>query len=164
MISRFVVIFFAISFFSCSPTTNKYSVQNFGNDFSKESIQSFSQIMQTPSEFLGKSITIEGEIIDVCPMKGCWIEVKDYKSNKTLRVKVKDDVIIFPQDSRTKKTIVNGIFTKLEFTEEQAVNWKIHLAKEKGLNISEDEVELTPSDLVEYRIKGIGAQIFTELN
>ena len=120
--------------------------------------------MQTPSDFLGKSITIEGEIIDVCPMKGCWIEVKDYKSNKTLRVKVKDDVIIFPQDSRTKKTIVNGIFTKLEFTEEQAVNWKIHLAEEKGLNISEDEVELTPSDLIEYRIKGVGAQIFTELN
>ena len=160
MINRFAVIFIAIFFFSCSPTTNEYSVQNFGDDFSKESIQSFSQIMQTPSNYLGKSITIEGEIIDVCPMKGCWIEVRDYKSNKTLRVKVKDDVIIFPQDSKTKKTIVNGIFTKLEFTEEQAVNWKIHLAEEKGIELLPEDVVINPSDLIEYRIIGKAAKIY----
>ena len=97
-------------------------------------------------------------------MKGCWIEIKDFDSEKTLRVKVQDDVIIFPQNSKSKRAIVHGIFSKLEFSEEQAINWKVHLAEEKGIVLSKDEVVLVPSDLVEYRIKGIGAQIFTELN
>ena len=48
--------------------------------------------------------------------------------------------------------------------QEQAINWKVHLAEEKGIVLSKDEVVLVPSDLIEYRIKGIGAQIFTELN
>jgi hypothetical protein len=73
-------------------------------------------------------------------------------------------VIIFPQDSKEKKVIVNGVFTKIEFTEDQAIKWKIHLAEEKGLNLEDSDVTLDSSDLIEYRIKGLGAKIITELN
>ena len=100
----------------------------------------------------------------VCPMKGCWIEIKDYDSNQIIRVKVKDDVIVFPQDAKTKKAIVKGIFTKINFSEEQAIKWKIHLAEEKGIKINESDVTLDSSDLIEYRIKGLGAKIITNLN
>ena len=115
-------------------------------------------------EFLNKEIVTEGQIVDVCPMKGCWIEVKDFGSQQIIRVKVQDDVIIFPQDSKEKKVIVNGIFSKIEFTEDQAINWKIHLAEEKGIKLNKSDISLEPSDLVEYRIKGLGAKIITELN
>ena len=78
--------------------------------------------------------------------------------------KLLQKVIIFPQDSKKKKVIVNGIFTKIEFTEDQAIKWKIHLAEEKGLTLEENDVTLDSSDLIEYRIKGLGAKIITELN
>ena len=105
-----------------------------------------------------------GNIVDVCPMKGCWIEIKDSDSDQIIRVKVQDDIIIFPQDSKGKKVIVNGVFKKIEFTEEQAIKWKIHLAEEKGLKLEKSDLTLDSSDLIEYRIRGLGAKIISELN
>ena len=97
-------------------------------------------------------------------MKGCWIEIKDSDSDQIIRVKVQDDIIIFPQDSKEKKVIVNGVFTKIEFNEDQAIKWKIHLAEEKGLKLEKSDLTLDSSDLIEYRIRGLGAKIISELN
>ncbi len=127
-------------------------------------MHSITSLINNASQFLDKKIVTEGEIVDVCPMKGCWIEIKDFDSDKIIRVKVQDDVIIFPQNSKEKKVFVNGIFTKIEFTEDQAIKWKIHLADEKGLKLEESDITLDSSDLIEYRIKGLGAKIINELN
>mgnify|MGYP000657155886 FL=1 len=51
------------------------------------------------------------------------------------------------------------MFSKLDFTEEQAILWKIHLAEEKGIQLSSEDITLDASDLVEYRIQGLGAKI-----
>ena len=158
-------IFISLSFilFSCNHNQNQ-TIYLYGDDFSFDSMQSITSLINNASQFLDKKIVTEGEIVDVCPMKGCWIEIKDFDSDQIIRVKVQDDVIIFPQDSKKKKVIVNGIFTKIEFTEDQAIKWKIHLAEEKGLTLEENDVTLDSSDLIEYRIKGLGAKIITDLN
>ena len=164
MILRKILIILSFIFFSCTSDTNNQSIDLYGNDFSYNSIESISSLTDNVDEFLNKEIVTEGQIVDVCPMKGCWIEVKDFGSQQIIRVKVQDDVIIFPQDSKEKKVIVNGIFSKIEFTEDQAINWKIHLAEEKGIKLNKSDISLEPSDLIEYRIKGLGAKIITELN
>ena len=164
MMLRKILIILSFIFFSCTSDTNNQSIDLYGNDFSYNSIESISSLTDNVDEFLNKEIVTEGQIVDVCPMKGCWIEVKDFGSQQIIRVKVQDDVIIFPQDSKEKKVIVNGIFSKIEFTEDQAINWKIHLAEEKGIKLNKSDISLEPSDLVEYRIKGLGAKIITELN
>ena len=160
---RKIFIFLSFILFSCNQNYNQ-SISLYGDDFNYDSIQSISSLIDNPNQFLDKQIVTEGKIVDVCPMKGCWIEIKDSDSDQIIRVKVQDDVIIFPQDSKKKKVIVNGIFTKIEFTEDQAIKWKIHLAEEKGLKLEESDVTLDSSDLIEYRIKGLGAKIITELN
>ena len=164
MISRKILIILSFIFFSCTSDINNQSFDLYGNDFSYNSIETISSLTDNVDEFLNKEIVTEGQIVDVCPMKGCWIEVKDFGSQQIIRVKVQDDVIIFPQDSKEKKVIVNGIFSKIEFTEDQAINWKIHLAEEKGIKLNKSDISLEPSDLIEYRIKGLGAKIITELN
>ena len=161
--SRKIFIFLSFILFSCNQNYNQ-SISLYGDDFNYDSIQSISSLIDNPNQFLDKQIVTEGKIVDVCPMKGCWIEIKDSDSDQIIRVKVQDDVIIFPQDSKEKKVIVNGVFTKIEFTEDQAIKWKIHLAEEKGLKLEESDVTLDSSDLIEYRIKGLGAKIITELN
>jgi len=160
---RKIFIFLSFILFSCNQNYNQ-SISLYGDDFNYDSIQSISSLIDNPNQFLDKQIVTEGKIVDVCPMKGCWIEIKDSDSGQIIRVKVQDDVIIFPEDSKEKKVIVNGVFTKIEFTEDQAIKWKIHLAEEKGLNLEESDVTLDSSDLIEYRIKGLGAKIITELN
>ena len=161
--SRKIFIFLSFILFSCNQNYNQ-SISLYGDDFNYDSIQSIPSLINNANQFLDKQIVTEGKIVDVCPMKGCWIEIKDSDSDQIIRVKVQDDVIIFPQDSKEKKVIVNGVFTKIEFTEDQAIKWKIHLAEEKGLKLEESNVTLDSSDLIEYRIKGLGAKIITELN
>ena len=160
---RKIFIFLSFILLSCNQNYNQ-SISLYGDDFNYDSIQSISSLIDNPNQFLDKQIVTEGKIVDVCPMKGCWIEIKDSDSGQIIRVKVQDDVIIFPEDSKEKKVIVNGVFTKIEFTENQAIKWKIHLAEEKGLKLEESDVTLDSSDLIEYRIKGLGAKIITELN
>ena len=161
--SRKILIFLSFILFSCNQNNNQ-SISLYGDDFNYDSIQSIPSLINNANQFLDKQIVTKGKIVDVCPMKGCWIEIKDSDSDQIIRVKVQDDVIIFPQDSKEKKVIVNGVFTKIEFTEDQAIKWKIHLAEEKGLKLEESDVTLDSSDLIEYRIKGLGAKIITELN
>ena len=160
---RKILIFLSFILFSCNQNYNQ-SISLYGDDFNYDSIQSISSLINNANQFLDKQIITEGNIVDVCPMKGCWIEIKDSDSDQIIRVKVQDDIIIFPQDSKGKKVIVNGVFKKIEFTEKQAIKWKIHLAEEKGLKLEESDVTLDSSDLIEYRIKGLGAKIITELN
>ena len=164
MILRKLFILLSFIFFSCTPNNNNQSIDLYGNDFSYDAVKTISSLTDNVDEFLNKEIVTEGQIVDVCPMQGCWIEIKDFDTNQVIRVKVQDDVIIFPQDSKEKKVVVNGIFSKIEFTENQAVKWKIHLAEEKGIKLNEADIVLEPSDLIEYRIKGLGAKIITELN
>ena len=160
---RKILIFLSFILFSCNQNYNQ-SISLYGDDFNYDSIQSISSLINNANKFLDKQIITEGNIVDVCPMKGCWIEIKDSDSDQIIRVKVQDDIIIFPQDSKGKKVIVNGVFKKIEFTEEQAIKWKIHLAEEKGLKLEESDVTLDSSDLIEYRIRGLGAKIISELN
>ena len=160
---RKIFIFLSFILFSCNQNYNQ-SISLYGDDFNYDSIQSISSLIDNPNQFLDKQIVTEGKIVDVCPMKGCWIEIKDSDSGQIIRVKVQDDIIIFPQDSKGKKVIVNGVFKKIEFTKDQAIKWKIHIAEEKGLKLEESDVTLDSSDLIEYRIRGLGAKIITELN
>ena len=77
MISRIIFILFSIIIFSCTSNNNKQSIDLYGVDFSYDSIESISNIIENSDQFLTQEIIVEGEIIDVCPMKGCWIEIKD---------------------------------------------------------------------------------------
>ena len=160
---RKILIFLSFILFSCNQNYNQ-SISLYGDDFNYDSIQSIPSLINNANQFLDKQIITEGNIVDVCPMKGCWIEIKDSDSDQIIRVKVQDDIIIFPQDSKGKKVIVNGVFKKIEFTEEQAIKWKIHLAEEKGLKLEKSDLTLDSSDLIEYRIRGLGAKIISELN
>ena len=144
--------------------TVNMSSENFGIEISNNVISPMTELFNNADSYLDKNVVIQGKIVDVCPMKGCWIEVKDFDSEKSIRVKVKDGEIVFPENSKNKEVLVEGIFSKLDFTEEQAIQWKIHLAEEKGIELKSEDIELDASDLVEYRIKGLGAQITTQLN
>ncbi|HJO21247.1 MAG TPA: DUF4920 domain-containing protein [Candidatus Marinimicrobia bacterium] len=144
--------------------TANMSSENFGIEISNNVISPMTELFNNADSYLDKNVVIQGEIIDVCPMRGCWIEVKDFDSEKSIRVKVKDGEIVFPEDSKNKQVLVEGIFSKIDFTEEQAIQWKIHLAEEKGIELASEDIELDASDLVEYRIKGLGAQITTKMN
>ena len=128
------IIFFSIPLYS-QTIASEVNIENLGVEISNTNISPITELLNNPSIYLGNNVAINGKIVDVCPMMGCWIEVKDSYSEEVIRVKVKDGDIIFPKESKNKEVLVEGVFSKLDFTEEQAILWKIHLAEEKGIQL-----------------------------
>jgi hypothetical protein len=113
-----------------------------------------SELLAHPQAWVGKTVRIDGTIQDVCPMRGCWIDVVGAGGPGMLRVKVTDGEIVFPADSKGRAVSAEGVFERLELKGEQAVGWMRHLAEEKKQPFDPASV---PDPLVLYQIRGAGA-------
>ncbi len=126
---------------------------DFGGDM--ESVR-IGKVLNDPERFVDKAIRIEGLVDDVCPKKGCWVEILDAQSKETLRFKVQDDVIVFPVEAKGSKIVAEGILRKHELSHAQAVARMRHFAEEKGEPFDESTVA---GPMVVYQVEGIGAAI-----
>ena len=136
------------------------SIGYYGNHPSKGIIYDVDELLLSANESLGQRLLVNGIITEVCPMRGCWLQVKDYNSDSSIRIKVTDGKIVFPLSAKGKNIIAEGIFTKLELSEKQAKNWKHHLALEKGIELDTSSIILSASDFYEYRLNSNSAKIF----
>ena len=110
--------------------------------------------------FINKKVKVRGLIKEVCPMRGCWLEVVDQNGIDKLRIKVTDGDIVFPLSAKGRNIEAEGQFSILNLNKQQAKNWKKHLAAEKGIEIDTSEIILSQNDYFEYRLNTAGAKIF----
>ena len=152
---------------NCSRKTNKEKAALnksdpagvYGVQIDLKTVKSIDQLLTHPDLYIDKSVLINGTISAVCPMRGCWIDVKSAETDSELRLKVTDGEIVFPLSGEGRKIKAEGIFQKLELTHDQAVNRKIHFAEEKGITLHPDSVHIRPADLTSYRVYVSGAII-----
>lgn len=116
---------------------------------------SVAQILADPEAYVGKTVRIEGKVVDVCPMKGCWMELQEGTSK--LKVKVDDGVIVFPVDAKGKLAVAEGTVESIPMTREGYVSWLQHLAEEKGEKFDASTVGEGPFRI--FQIRGTGARI-----
>ncbi|MEO8231133.1 MAG: DUF4920 domain-containing protein [Ignavibacteriota bacterium] len=141
-------LFAAVSIYSQS--------ENFGKEISLKEKTSISKILETPEEYVGKTVLVEGEVLDVCAMAGCWMELKSDAENQKVKIKVKDGDIVFPVEAKGKSALVEGTVYKIELTKEEAVEYYEHVAAEQG---TEFDAASVTGPITLYQIKGIGAVI-----
>jgi len=163
---RIIVLIFAVVLLSCSKKQSeknllnkKNPAGNYGELITLSRFNTFKDLFDNPQHFIGQKVLVKGKITEVCPMRGCWINVKD--NNFQIRVKVTDGKIVFPLSAVGHSVSVEGVFSKLNFSKKQAIQWKMHLAEEKGEILNPDSIIIKESDLVEYRIIGNGAIIYS---
>jgi len=132
----------------------------YGEKLSNGVIHNINYLLEYPEEYLDKNILVKGKISEVCPMRGCWLEIEDTINHEKIRVKVTDGEIVFPFSAKGKSLIAEGKFSKLILTEQKAKNWKAHLMLERGIKIDTSEIILNDQDLYEYRIFSKAAKIF----
>jgi hypothetical protein len=113
-------------------------------------------LLAKPEQYLGKTVKVEGKIIEVCQMMQCWITVNDGSSKESIQVKVDDGVIVFPKDGPGRQAVAQGEFAKIVLTKEQYVAQLQREAKEKGAAV--DTSKITEGKTI-YRINGTGAVI-----
>ncbi|RMG45841.1 MAG: DUF4920 domain-containing protein [Acidobacteria bacterium] len=128
----------------------------YGRGVSGPATLTIDKLLADPERWVGKTVRVEGLIVDVCPMRGCWIDLAGKSDFKTVRFKVKDGEIVFPVELKGRRAVVEGVLTRIELTREQAIARARHEAEERGEPFDPASVD-GPRTL--YIIKGAGAVV-----
>lgn len=115
------------------------------------------KILADPDAYVGKTVRIEGKVLDVCPMAGCWMELAEEGGKEKLKVKVDDGVIVFPMTAVGKLAVAEGTLEAIPMTREKYVEWLKHLAEEKGETFDAASVGEGPFRILQ--LKGTGARV-----
>ncbi len=140
-----------ISFSVSASTTTPY-----GEALSGVSVVRIADLVNTPEKYVGEKVRVAGLVEDVCPMKGCWIDILENEGRETIRFKVTDGVIVFPVEAKGREVVAEGVLRKHEMSKRRATSWMRHLAEEKGEPFDESSVT---GPMVFYQIEGLGAEL-----
>jgi hypothetical protein len=145
-----------VLFFSIGVILAQTDEANLGAEITLTEKTNISDILEDPEAYLDKTVLVEGEILDVCPMMGCWMELKSDNGEGMIKVKVKDGEIVFPVEAKGSTALVEGKVYNIELTQEKAIEHFQHIAEEKG---QEFDPSTITGPMTIYQIKGLGAQI-----
>lgn len=129
---------------------------NYGEPLSDLEPVRIAELAASPERYVDRRIKVVGLVDDVCPMKGCWVDIVENGTRETIRLKVQDDVIVFPAEARGSEIVAEGTLRKHELSPAQAVRWLRHLAEERG---EDYEAPAEPAPLTFYQIEGSGAVV-----
>ncbi len=115
-----------------------------------------SAILANPDSYLGKTVKIEGLIIEVCSKRGCWIYVAGDQPQEKIQVKVTDGEIVFPMSATGRVGTIEGIVDEVTMSKDEMVRYQRHLAEEKGKPFDPASVEEGKRFI---RLIGLGAEI-----
>lgn len=128
-------------------------IRIYGEGAGHGEIVAIADLAADPDAWNGKTVRVQGIVTDVCPMKGCWMELRD-ADNSSVRVKVEDDVIVFPEDAKGLEAVAHGVVDVQELDRERYVAWMEHLAEEKGETFDPASIGDGPYRIVQIQGKG----------
>ena len=114
------------------------------------------ELTANPEAFVDKDVKVVGLAEDICPKKGCWVDIVEKQSVEKIRLKVEDDVIVFPVEAKGSEIIAEGTLRRIDLSPQKAAEWRKHEAEERG------EIYVAPKNpqpLTIYRIEGRGAVV-----
>ena len=130
--------------------------KTYGKKITVKEVTPISDILANPEKYEGKTVLVEGKVGDVCKKMGCWMMLNGEGKGESIRVKVKDGEIVFPQDAGGKMARAQGVISVRTMTREQLITQGEHMAEEQG--IAFDPATVTgPKEVVQ--INGEGAVI-----
>jgi len=100
------LILFAI-FIAMFAITGCKKSETFGNPIMTKSVTKIGEILANPAAYEGKTVRVEGEIVDECP-GGHWCDIKD----ETGMIYVEFSGFTLPQKLRAKVAIEGTVMTR----------------------------------------------------
>ncbi len=141
----------------CAQTVTAETAQVYGDGVHLEETTPIASILADPDAFIGKTVRVAGGVLDVCPRKGCWIEIGEAEQN--IQIKVDDGVIVFPTSAKGKIAAAQGVVEAIEMTREKYLGWLAHAAEEKGETFDAATADIGDGPYRIIRIRGDGAEI-----
>jgi hypothetical protein len=141
----------------CAPLATAAEPEVLGAGVDVTEVTRIADILADPDAYLGKTVRVEGGILDVCPRKGCWMELGE--EGESIRIKVEDDVIVFPAAALGRVAAAQGEVEAIEMTREKYLDWLAHLAEERGEEFNPESADIGDGPYRIIRIQGTGAKI-----
>ncbi len=129
----------------------------YGSEITLEEKTNISDILNAPEDYLDKKVLVEGEVLDVCKMMGCWMELESDVEGEKIKIKVKDGDIVFPVEAKGQTALVEGTVYKIELTQEEAAEYLEHEAEEQN---EEFDPSTVTGPITIYQLRGLGAEIY----
>lgn len=95
-------------------------------------------------------LKVEGTIVEVCQMKGCWMTM-DIGSGKTMRITFKDYGFFVPKASSGYKAVIEGKLSK-EMVDVETLK---HYAEDEGKSEEEIEKITKPEEGLNFEAIGV---------
>src|SRR5690349_15231218 len=131
--------------------------ESYGTGVTLTETTSIREILARPDDFVGKKVRIEGPVLDVCPMKGCWMELGAASKEggpASLRIKVEDGVIAYPVTAKGKLAVAEGTVGALRMPRTQDVDGLAPGAVERGGKVDPASVGEGPFGILQLRSPG----------
>ena len=152
-----IMLFLFITNCSRNPNKEKAALNKsdpagvYGVQVDLEAVISIDQLLTHSDLYIDKEVLIEGKISAVCPMRGCWIDVKSAETDSELRLKVTDGEIVFPLSGKGQNIKAEGIFQKLDFHRIVVLTHVDNAESIKGLSNAGFQREGTLRDYLLYK-------------
>ncbi|HVV83469.1 MAG TPA: DUF4920 domain-containing protein [Kofleriaceae bacterium] len=128
--------------------------QTFGAGVKLPSATAISTILADPKAYAGKPVRVEGMVVDVCPMRGCWMDLAGSAPGEKLKFKVQDGEMTFPVDAKGKYAVAEGVVAVNDLSLEDSVAYAKYQAEEVGKPF--DPASVT-APITVVRLDGTGA-------
>lgn len=101
------------------------------------------KLLETPTDFEGKTVAVEAKIRKACEKKGCWMELAGTEKGPGVRVTFKDYGFFVPLDSAGSTAKVEGVVKVALLDEAKAKHYEAEGATvPKGKDGKYREVQL----------------------
>ncbi len=108
------------------------------------------KILADPAKYTGKTVRVEGVIVRSCKMEGCWAELAQDATSKSIRVKMKGHAFFIPLQSAGAKARVEGTIQVKTLTKAMVD----HMIEEDGAKFDNRNVDGTVTE-VSFEATGI---------
>ncbi len=138
--------------YSCRPDVQMTEgVNHFGAEISPDGATDIAAGLSQLSQTDTVDAKIEGEILEVCQAKGCWMTLNNEGMDNEIFIKFKDYAFFVPKDASGKKAIVSGkLYNSITSVDELR-----HYAEDKGASAEEIAAITEPESELKMMAEGV---------
>lgn len=155
MIRKMLFFLFAASLMvACN--TSKSSMagkgQTFGEPFKPKKAMTYDELRGKISGQDSMAVVLTGTVVDVCQMKGCWMNIASNDPNvDPIMVRFKDYGFFMPKDISGREVVMNGY----AFREVTPVEELRHYAEDAGKSEAEIAAISEPKEELKFLASGV---------
>lgn len=126
----------------------------YGAGVTLDAVVSIDDLLADPRKYEGQLVRVEGMVTDVCPKRGCWMDLAGSAPGKKLKFKVQDGVMVFPMTAKGQQASAEGRVVVTELSLEESKEYAKYQRDEYGADI---DPEAITEPMTTVRLDGTGA-------